>query len=548
MNISIKTLLEKLRGQKKGHFPWVQNNLTELEWLNKYTPLVGEFAWHTLTLDTTIDSVSAQHFRIVSERIDKYALRRPINILEIGAYAHSAGYTLQERYGAEVTLFDLSQSTLRLGRDRLATKNDNVELVAGDFHALPFTDNYFDVVYIFAALHHSKDFKQVLSETHRVMAPNGLLCVFQEPFKREACFYQFRTNRLDKLTDFEKALEAEGILTTVAEPAPGSRDEILFGMIENQEIPLQDWIRCLCGAHCAPLELSPHYAGKVGELGKMWLSWGREDGTLFDLSQKMAGDFGQRLGRVRPAFDEQARGLGFSLPETDEIKAKFDFLATQILSLPSANAGPEYDLQVAKLFGGALSFVGRKHWDAVIRENKSRKVKFLQPYPLVDGVRVAFPEDSLGGISPSKSCIPAFDCHGHRPLQDIFPPPAWALAKQENGFWALSLTSSCGEIVLPANKGLMLLMLRINLIYGLQGEPYRLKIVYDEKEFVHPVYQDDAILFRGVVGAAGPEQKRIMVVTETLGDRPHQFYDAGLVKIYYAGAFPLQDVITFSTF
>jgi len=518
----------------------------DLDGLDEYMPLVGEFAWHSLTYDVTLDSVSDQHLQQVVARIDAWAATKPSTILEIGAYAHSTGYMLQEKYAAEVTLFDLSESTLRLGRDRLAVKNDRVDLVAGDFHDLPFADGYFDVVYIFATLHHSRDFKRVLNEVHRVMAPNGLLCVFQEPFKREACFYQFRTNRLGKLTSFERALEAEDLLTTIAEPTPGSRDEILFGMIENQEILLQEWLESLCGLSCAPLEVTPHYLGKVGQLGNLWLGWGRENISHSGLARRMTKDFCERLDRVRPALDMTARGLGFGLPEKRQVAVKFDSLAKQIQSLPHDQESSEYQAKIASIFGGSLTFTGRKR-ATVCNDSAAgfiKGVKYRGSFPTVDGVRVTFCNESLRRISQSKSCIPFFDALGRDELLTIFPDSQWLFAKQDNGFWSMDLTGSSGEIVLPPTGGNLLLVLRINLTLDPHsGRPFRLKILYGEKEFLYDVYQEEAILFRAMVDVRNENlKKKVVVATEALSHHPGTPVTGGGVKVYYAGAFSLRDV------
>lgn len=530
---------------KLQHSSASNNVLCDLEALGEYAPLVGEFAWHSLTYDMTLDAVSDQHFQQVSDRIDSWAERIPSTILEIGSYAHSTGYQLQKKYNAEVTLFDLSESTLRLGRDRVGVKNDSVELVAGDFHDLPFASDYFDVVYIFAALHHSRDFKRVLSEVHRVMAPNGLLCVFQEPFKREACFYKFRTNRLGKLTNFEKALETEEILTTVAEPTPGSRDEILFGMIENQEIMLPEWIENLLGTSCDPLEVVPHYQGKVGELGKLWLNWGREDISYSDLARRMKKDFNERLDRVRPAFDMTARGLGFLLPEKQETKSKFDFIAKRIQGLPRDQESQDFHAQVATIFGGALTFIGRKRPKAY-DQNATRLSdgsKYITTYPTMDGVRLAFCGNYFRDISQSKSCIPFFDAQNSMNLGSIFSDSQWSFSKQDNGFWSMCLIGSFGEIVLPVTKGKLLLVLRINLLLASHGgTPFLLRILYGEKEFIYHAYQDEAILFRGIVdGKVGGQKKQILVSTEGFSPYSATFYAGEAVSIYYAGAFLLRD-------
>ncbi|MBI5251202.1 MAG: class I SAM-dependent methyltransferase, partial [Desulfomonile tiedjei] len=508
--------------------------------LEMYIPLVGEFAWHSLTNDTTIDSISSDHFQRVIACIDRWSEKSPETILEIGAYAHSTGHLLQRKYDAEVTLFDLSAATLRLGSSRLGERNSQVELVAGDFHHLPFSSKYFDVVYVFAALHHARDYQQVIREIERVLAPNGLLLVFQEPFKRGACLYKFHTNRPDKFTPFEKALEAEGVITTVSEPSPGSRDEILFGMIENQKIPLQDFLNTLSES-CDPLEIIPHYGGKVGEVGKQWLEWGRERRSATDLSQQMQVDFNHRLNRVRPSFDRIAKGLGFNLPDEKELSDLFTSLARDIIALPADHEGREYQVQAAQVFGGVLTFVGRKRGsEAAIASGGSGPAKYLARYPVESGVRIAFPNDSAKLLRQERSCLPLLETESASAVQAIFPPPAWTFTKQENGFHALTLRQRSGEIILPKVGKPLLLVLRINFVLPPPpANPYCLKIVHAAKEFSYPVFQEEAILFREIIGDVGDGQL-VRVSIEGLQEFSEPSPD-GLVKVYYAGAFPLRD-------
>jgi ubiquinone/menaquinone biosynthesis C-methylase UbiE len=212
-------------------------------------PIIGETAWHEVTVDPSIVEVSEQHFKQLSIDLKEYGMLKPkLKILEVAAYSHITGYLLASKLNANVTLFDVSSATLRLGRDiahESGLPSGDVRRVAGDFHQLPFNDNEFDVVYISSALHHTWRWHYVLAELLRVTKTNGLLILENEPCKRELCFYRFRTNRADNFTETEEWLDKHGLLRTVAEPYLGSRNEQLFGMTENQEIPLGDLLEQL---------------------------------------------------------------------------------------------------------------------------------------------------------------------------------------------------------------------------------------------------------------------------------------------------------------
>jgi len=552
------------------------SNSAKLKWLDAYLPLIGEFVWHSLTSDSTIEAVSKQHFEFVSETIDRWTTKKPSTILEVGAYAHATGYALQKKYDAEVTLFDLSAATLRLGNKMVGGKGVKVDLVSGDFHTLPFVDGYFDVVYLFAALHHAANYQQVVKELQRVLAPNGLLCLFQEPIKREACFYKFRTNRVHNFTNFEKSLAAEGLLTTVAEPSPGSRDEILFGMIENQEIPLQQLVDSFT-SDCVPLEIQTYYKKQMGELGNLWLTWGKaplsssglshkiagylrrllkgkigEPGSLCfkkgasptsssGLSHKIADDLRARLNKIRPALDMTALGLGFRLPDDKEIKALSNRIAEKIQALPNDSESKEYSCQVASLFGGVLKFIGQKQLCPTTphKDQKIVRNKYLAEYPVEAGVRMALPDTVRSVLNQSISCIPKLEGSNKTELRRIFPETDWSLELQDNGFFALSLINTIGEIILPIAEEI-LFVLRINFMLPKENKaPYCFRLSNSSKEFTWQVFQEEAILYREILEGSIKQNNVVQAKVEVLGDLPEP-NGVGLVKIYYAGAFPLK--------
>lgn len=58
-----------------------------------------------------------------------------------------------------------------------------VDYVVGDMHRMPFADEIFDVVTMSAALHHAEDPVRTLAEASRVLKPDGVLLLINEPVK-----------------------------------------------------------------------------------------------------------------------------------------------------------------------------------------------------------------------------------------------------------------------------------------------------------------------------------------------------------------------------
>lgn len=77
-----------------------------------------------------------------------------------------------------VTAFDKSPDMLRIARTRLQDlPADLVELVQGDFTALPFDDARFDTLLFHQVLHYAQAPEDVLAEAARVTRPGGRIAV-----------------------------------------------------------------------------------------------------------------------------------------------------------------------------------------------------------------------------------------------------------------------------------------------------------------------------------------------------------------------------------
>ncbi|MDE2412250.1 MAG: metalloregulator ArsR/SmtB family transcription factor [Sphingomonadales bacterium] len=77
-----------------------------------------------------------------------------------------------------VTAFDKSPEMLRIARARLQNlPAETVELVQGDFTALPFADQAFDTVLFHQVLHYAQAPEAVLAEAARVTRPEGSVAV-----------------------------------------------------------------------------------------------------------------------------------------------------------------------------------------------------------------------------------------------------------------------------------------------------------------------------------------------------------------------------------
>ena len=168
--------------------------------LDRFSAQIGELAQHELSHDERVIETTNWYYEFLTSVLNRnpdIQTRNPPRYLEIACYRHILGYKLGKDRGFESTQFDISDRDLNIGREIAIEQGfpDLVERVAGDFHDLPFADNYFDFVMISASIHHTRSPHQVIEESMRVLANKGLFYCQREPCERLFSFYKFTANR-----------------------------------------------------------------------------------------------------------------------------------------------------------------------------------------------------------------------------------------------------------------------------------------------------------------------------------------------------------------
>ena len=111
------------------------------------------------------------------ERIEKYAPEgHPLKILDAGC---GPGFfsVLLSKAGHKVTGIDGSEGMLEHARENARHFGVTPELMQGDFGALPFADNTFDLVISRNVTHIIRDHLRVDGEWLRVLRPEGVLLI-----------------------------------------------------------------------------------------------------------------------------------------------------------------------------------------------------------------------------------------------------------------------------------------------------------------------------------------------------------------------------------
>ena len=134
------------------------------------------FARHAEEWDT-IRSLHSPDKRVeaaLAEALGSQALGR---LLDVGTGTGRIAELLAPR-ATQVTAFDKSPEMLRVARARLQhLPAGSVDLIQGDFTALPFPDAAFDPVTFHQVLHYAQEPEAVLAEAARVTRPGGAIAV-----------------------------------------------------------------------------------------------------------------------------------------------------------------------------------------------------------------------------------------------------------------------------------------------------------------------------------------------------------------------------------
>ena len=128
--------------------------------------------------------------RLVQAELDRLSpTKAPRRVLEIGC---GKGYNSDAlaRHNPDVRFcgIDLTPAHVALANEK-ARRRPNLTFHQADYHALPFPDASFDLVFGIECLCHARDLAQVLSEVRRVLRPGGRF-VLTDGFRRagfDAC-------------------------------------------------------------------------------------------------------------------------------------------------------------------------------------------------------------------------------------------------------------------------------------------------------------------------------------------------------------------------
>ena len=115
--------------------------------------------------------------------IDMSGVRRGDHVLDLAGGTGDLAEKFSRMVGPKgsVTLADINESMLRMGRDRLINDGfvGNVRYVQANAECLPFPDNYFDAITLAVGLRNVTDKEAALRSMFRVLKPGKPLLVLE---------------------------------------------------------------------------------------------------------------------------------------------------------------------------------------------------------------------------------------------------------------------------------------------------------------------------------------------------------------------------------
>jgi ubiquinone/menaquinone biosynthesis C-methylase UbiE len=394
----------------------------------KYLAHIGEILHHETSVDPKLLETSDWYYSLLKGVINRHSSvlhKGQPRYLELASYRHILGYKLAEEFGFQATQFDICKRDLLQART-LALANgfrDNVNLVVGDYHSLPFADGSFDVVFVSAAIHHSKVPRHIIGEAMRVLRNGGIFYCQREPARRSFCFYQFVANRPHSHTDFERYLSASGLMRIVSSPFPGARNSLLFGRIENDQIELDEYYKAFADWGLVREEVVYH-EGLLTDLDKEILAEAGKKKA--DLAAFICRRLEEELNEAAKYLGPRDQMLGHSLPSREQIRAMAEITAANLAALPKDTASPDWLRAMGRIFGASLRFVVER------AGGQKKRPDHIYAREMVTDESPVLSDPALrdrSGLDFSRKVFPSLQEEADFDWQGIFPADDWQECK-----------------------------------------------------------------------------------------------------------------------
>lgn len=140
--------------------------------------VIGVFDSVASKYDLMNDLMSGGMHRLWKDRFVRDIRPRPhMKFLDVAGGTGDIAFRIRKKIGtqADITVFDLNENMLNVGRDRAIDKGwvKGFEWMTGNAESLPFPDNHFDIYTIAFGLRNVTHIDTALKEAQRVLKPGG---------------------------------------------------------------------------------------------------------------------------------------------------------------------------------------------------------------------------------------------------------------------------------------------------------------------------------------------------------------------------------------
>ncbi|MBR0036501.1 MAG: bifunctional demethylmenaquinone methyltransferase/2-methoxy-6-polyprenyl-1,4-benzoquinol methylase UbiE [Bacteroidales bacterium] len=111
--------------------------------------------------------------------VRRIAETRPDHVLDIACGTGDFSIALAQAGVPKVTGIDISEGMLEVGRRKVSALGLDIRMQADDSEHLSFPDRSFDAVSVAFGVRNFEHLQAGLSEMHRVLRPDGLLCIVE---------------------------------------------------------------------------------------------------------------------------------------------------------------------------------------------------------------------------------------------------------------------------------------------------------------------------------------------------------------------------------
>jgi len=135
--------------------------------------------FNNLTFGKIVQKGGLQRF------FSKIQLPQSAYFLEIGCKDGYALPIINQCFAPQkIVGVDIDTNSLKIAQNRISKKQiKNIEIKPADAQHLPFDNEMFDVIFMFATLHHIPDWKKALNEVNRTLKSGGYF-IFREPLAK----------------------------------------------------------------------------------------------------------------------------------------------------------------------------------------------------------------------------------------------------------------------------------------------------------------------------------------------------------------------------